>query len=246
MLRSMLLLPPILLALMVVIPGGSSLAETRDTAFPAQIPPVPATNHVQLAQLMLPQAVQPKSPAPAPRPKPAVIPPPPPPDPEIGAWKLCSNNAEIAPCDAYLVVYPTGKWAELARQRKAVLVAALAPIPAAPPVNDRANGRANDRALEKTNWLSCKEGKVFGACEYYLHSYPKGRWVRDAQSKAREVNAAIAVQRIAQKEKADWDNCASNSLVGLCERFLATYPKSERTNAARDRIMKLSPGATPK
>ena len=242
MLRSMLLLPPILLALMVVIPGGSSLAETRDTAFPAQIPPVPATNHVQLAQLMLPQAVQPKSPAPAPRPKPAVIPPPPPPDPEIGAWKLCSNNAEILPCDAYLVVYPTGKWAEPARQRKAVLVAALAPIPAAPPVNDP----VNNRALEKTNWLSCKEGKVFGACEYYLHSYPKGRWVRDAQSKAREANAAIAVQRIAQKEKADWDNCASNSLVGLCERFLATYPKSERTNAARDRIMKLSPGATPK
>ena len=247
MLRSMHLLTPILLALMLVMPGGPSLAETRDTAVPAQIPPVLATEHVQLAQLILPQTVKSKkSPTPAPRKKPALVPPPPPPDPEIGAWKLCSNNAEIAPCDAYLVVYPTGKWADLARQRKAVLVAALVPIPAAPPVNNRANNRANDRALEKTNWLSCKDGKVFGACENYLRSHPKGRWVRDAQSRAREASAAIAVQRIAQKEKADWDNCASNSLVGLCERFLVNYPTSERKSAARDRIMKLGLGATPK
>lgn len=240
MLRFLLSLRSIVLALTVIILGGPSLAGTRDMAFPAPIPPpAPAMMHVELAQFVIPLPVQPKAPAPAPRPKPAPSPPPPPPpDPEISAWKLCLNNAEIAPCEAYLVVYPAGKWADPARQRKAVLVAALTPVPAPPPVDDK--------ALEKTNWLSCKSDKVFGACEYYLRSYPKGRWVRDAQSRASKINAAIEMERIAQKEKADWDNCASNSLVGLCERFLATYPKSARADAARDRILKLGSGANPK
>ena len=100
--------------------------------------------------------------------------------------------------------------------------------------------------MEKTNWLSCKNDKVFGACEYYLRSYPKGRWVRDAQSKASKMNAAIEKERIAQKERADWDNCASNSLVGLCERFLTTYPQSNRADAARERVIKLGSVAIPK
>ena len=237
MMRVSLPLQSIVLALIVIIPGGGLLADTRATAFTAQIPPsVPVMMQVELAQFILPRPVQPKPPAPAPRPKPAPSAPSPP-DPEISAWKLCSNNAEIAPCEAYLVVYPAGKWADPARQRKAVLVAALPPIPAPPP--------AGDKALEKTNWLSCKNNTVFGACEYYLRSYPKGRWVRDAQSKAGKINAEIEQQRIAQKETADWDNCAGNSLVGLCERFLTTYPKSKRVDAARERVIKLGSGAIP-
>lgn len=142
---------------------------------------------------------------------------------DMEAWLTAKDAGTMAAFRAYLVGYPTGRYADNALRQIAALEAEMA--------------ERRDNAA----WASAKSEGTVRALSAYLRAYPDGLYVADAKKMIAAIDRRMA---LLQKEDRAWEAAKRGNSRAAFRSYLKAYPKGRYAAAARDALRKVSAAAT--
>lgn len=135
-------------------------------------------------------------------------------DDQTALWEAVERGGTAHDYDAYLMQYPKGKFAALAKARKQKLKeqAALAV-----------------RQAEQEAWQQAEQGGLPDTYEAYLSRYPSGRYAALAKARAKRLKEDAG----AAEEMSYWKSAQQKGRKEDFEDYLDEYPKGRFVLAAR-------------
>jgi uncharacterized protein YjbI with pentapeptide repeats/outer membrane protein assembly factor BamD (BamD/ComL family) len=135
------------------------------------------------------------------------------------AWLNAKDAGSIAAFRAYLVGYPTGRYADNAHQQINALEIEMA--------------ERRDNAA----WMLAKSEGTVRALSAYLRAYPNGRYAADARESIADIDRRMA---LLQREDRAWEAAKRKNSRDGFHGYLKAYPKGRYAAAARDALQKVS------
>ncbi len=138
------------------------------------------------------------------------------PEADLEAWVSAKEAGTIAAFRAYLVSYPTGRYADNAQERLSALEAEI-----------------SDRKKEEAVWARALQKKTRAAYAAYLRAHPHGRYASDAKKQLAALKAKVAALK---KDEDAWSTAKRKNSRDAYLGYVKSFPNGRYAALAKDAL----------